>query len=429
MALNLNSLKDFFNSYNKVSKFIVGFSGGLDSTTLLHVMHAFELPVHAVHINHNLFKDSDIWEQHCKEFCKQQGINLSVEHLTIDKVTKKSIEELARNARYQSLFQFVGEQDALVTAHHKNDLAETLILQLMRGSGPPGLAAMQKDSTTKYGRQLRPLLDCSRDDILEYADNNSLKWIEDPTNQNTDFNRNYVRMEILPRLMERWPATLQTLSRVVELQANTLQCLRDLANVDLSKAKTDDSHVLNIGVLQTIHEVRLLNALRGWISNHAMRAPSKKLLEQIAKDIVYKQSTDTSPVQTWEDGEIRRYRDRLYLMKPLPEHDPSQVLKWNINQPLLIESLGLSLSRSDLEQNSVSIPPGTDMLTIRFRQGGERLKPFGKKHHRSLKNLFQEADLPPWQRDRIPLIYYQDELISVLGYWNASVNCETPNCA
>ena len=418
MTLNLNSLEIFFNRYRNISKFIVAFSGGLDSTVLLHVMHALDLPLQVVHTNHNLVEGSNVWERHCKDVCSKMGISLSVTQLHIEKLPQKSLEELARNARYQSLFQFVSKTDVLVTAHHKNDLAETLLLQLMRGSGPSGLAAMQQDTQTKYGQQLRPLLEYSRDELFEYAKQYSLKWIDDPTNQSTEFDRNFLRLEILPRLMERWPGTLETLSRVAELQSSTLKCLHDLAEIDLNDAKTGTTDVLNVEALQKLGPARLQNALRRWITAHAMRVPSKKRLEQITKDIVYKQKLETTPVQSWEDGEIRRYHDRLYIMVPLSKHDPEQVIQWNLNQSIYIESLDMKLSRSDLEQNSIQVPEGAESLTIRFRQGGERLKPIGNKQHRSLKNLFQEAEIPPWQRDRIPLIYYQDQLISVLGHWN-----------
>ena len=428
MPLNQSSVIKFFSNYTNILKFVVGFSGGLDSTVLLHIMHVLNLPLHAVYVNHNLFKGSDDWEQHCKNICGELDIPLSIENVEIKKVAQSSLEEIARNARYQALFKFVSEDDALVTAHHKNDLVETLILQLMRGSGPPGLAAMQKDSSTKFGRQLRPLLESTREDLIEYATENNLNWVEDPSNEFMEFDRNFVRKEILPRLISRWPGALQTLTRVAELQANTLLCLRDLADIDLDIAKTDSSDVLNVEKLQALDLERLLNTLRGWISNHAMRVPSKKILEQIVKDIVCKQNIETSPVQTWGDGEIRRYREGLYLMKPLSEHDPSQEINWNLNQSIFIESIGVSLTRSDLEQHSVEIPDGAEELTIRFRQGGERLKSIGSKHHRSLKNLFQEADVPPWERDRIPLLYYQNKLISVLGYWNASYKRETSNC-
>ena len=134
---------------------------------------------------------------------------------------------------------------------------------------------------------------------------------------------------------------------------------------------------------------------------------------------------DTSPLQTWKDGEIRRFRNRLYLMQPLKPHDASQVIRWKIDQPLFIESLNRTLLPKELVDADIAIPDGVDELIVRFRKGGERLKPIGNKQHRSLKNLLQEADIPPWERARIPLLFHNDKLISVLGYWNVGLGCET----
>jgi len=151
-----------------------------------------------------------------------------------------------------------------------------------------------------------------------------------------------------------------------------------------------------------------------------MRVPDKKSLDAIAANMVYRQDLKSSPVLAWKDGEVRRYRDRLYLIRPLSKHDPGQTFQWKVNRPLVIESLNRTLHFSELEQSGVALPDGVQELTVQFRRGGERLRLSGEKHHRSLKNLFQEGHVPPWERDRIPLVYYDGRLISVLGYWNAA---------
>lgn len=425
MALITTSIQQFFKRYPDTSKYVVAFSGGLDSTVLLHIMHELNLPMCAVHINHHLQQESDAWEQHCKHISGLWKIPFTAKHVQINKIPQKSLEESARDARYKILFELIGTQNCLVTAHHKNDLAETLLLQLLRGAGPAGLAAMSIEQNLLAGKHLRPLLEYTRTELLEYAKQHSLNWVEDLSNDLLNFDRNYLRKEIMPRLVERWPGALQTLSRVADLQADAISCLRELASLDLQSAKTKKSQILNVKALQNLSRARLNNALRGWIQDHEMRTPNKKLLDHIVKDIVIKEDVESSPVQTWEEGEVRRYRDQIYLMKPLSSHDPSQEYQWRIDRPLHIESLNRTLRPTDLDRHGVVLPEGTQELIVRFRSGGERLKPFGKKHHRSLKNLFQEADVPPWERDRIPLLYCEDQLISVLGYWNAAINCET----
>ncbi len=425
MTLIITSLQGFFKQFPDTSKYVVAFSGGLDSTVLLHVMHKLNLSLHAVHVNHHIERECDQWEQHCKRICESWDIQFSVRHVQINKIPQKSIEESARDARYKLLFEFLSARNYLITAHHKNDLAETLLLQLLRGSGPAGLAAMSTEQNLSLGKHLRPLLEYTRTELLDYAQHHSLNWVEDLSNESLDFDRNYLRKEIMPRLIDRWPGALQTLSRVADLQADAMGCLRELADLDLQTARTENSCELNLKAIQQLSRVRINNALRSWIQDHGMRVPNKKLLEHIVADIVNKEYLESSPVQTWVKGEVRRYRDHIYLMEPLSAHDPTQEYQWKIDLPLHIESLNRTLFPTDIERHGLKLPEGASELIVRFRSGGERLKPIGKKHHRSLKNLFQEAHVPPWERDRIPLLYYHDQLISVLGYWNAAINCET----
>lgn len=425
MALVVSTLQQVFSSFPHTSKYIVAYSGGLDSTVLLHIMHELQLSMHAVHVNHHLQHESDSWQQHCKNICESWEIPLSIEHVQSDKLSKNNIEERARNARYELLFEYLEEQHSLVTAHHKNDLAETLLLQLLRGAGPAGLAAMSSLRNAKMGKHLRPLLEFTRDELLDYANSQDLNWVEDASNDSLDFDRNYLRSRIMPSLLQRWPSALQTLARATELQADAMECLVVLADLDAETAKTEYSHILNVRALQQLSPVRVKNVLRAWIQAHAMRVPSRKLLSHICTDIVFKDEIETSPVQTWSEGEIRRYRDQLYLMAPISVHDAKQEFQWMINQPLHIKSLGRKLQLSDLDRYGIKLPHGVQQLKVCFRSGGESLKPFGSNHHRSLKNLFQEANVPPWERERIPLLYYKDQLVSVLGYWNAADFCET----
>lgn len=407
------------------SRYIVAFSGGLDSTVLLHAMRALDLPLHAVHVNHHLQPQSDRWEHHCKEICGAWNVAFSVRHVEIKKKPRKSIEEDAREKRYGELAEFVGVQDALVTAHNKNDLAETVLLQLLRGTGPAGLSAMAVEQNFSLGTHLRPLLGYTREELFEYAQQHDLHWVEDVSNESLEFDRNYLREEIMPRLVTRWPGTLQTLARAADLQAHATSCLQDLANLDIHAAATNDSRVLNVKALRELSYARLNNALRGWIRSHAMRVPNKKVLGHIATDIVYKKEPQSSPMQTWKEGEIRRYRDQIYLMRPLSEHHCDQEYQWKIHRPLHIISLDRVLRPADLDKYGVVLPENVREVTVRFRNGGERLNLFGKKRSKSLKKFFQEAGVPPWKRSRIPLLYHNDQLISVLGLWNAPVHCET----
>lgn len=425
MSLSVASLQSFFSSYQNLEKFYIAYSGGLDSTVLLHAMHAAKLPVHAVHVNHHLQQESDAWQQHCEEVCKSLSVPITVQHAQIEKVPQKSLEDSARDARYALLEELLDVNSAIVTAHHQDDLAETVLLQLLRGAGPAGLAAMPECKKLSSGFHLRPLLRYTRTELQGYASSHNLQWVNDPSNQLNDFDRNYLRNEVMPKLLERWPAAQLTLSRSAILQADALSCLSDLAKIDIQAAKTEHSQILDVSALQALSAVRLNNVLRFWIKSNDIRVPSRKVLQQIVADIVLKDEAQGSPQQTWKEGEIRRFRNHIYLMLPLKPHDVSQVFRWNIDQPLFIESLNRTLLPMELKDADISLPDGVNELTVRFREGGERLKPFGTKQHRSLKNLLQEADIPPWERARIPLLFHNDKLISVLGYWNVAHDCET----
>ncbi len=413
-------LQRFFEPLHSVSRYVIAFSGGMDSTVLLHGMNRLGLPLHAVHVNHHLQEECEQWQQHCHEVCRKWEIALTLAHAKVEKLAQQSIEENARQARYRLFSEQLGPHDALVTAHHKDDQAETLLLQLLRGAGPAGLASMGMCQKLACGMHLRPLLGFSRAELKEYAQQNSLVWVEDPSNHSPDFDRNYLRLEIMPRLVRRWPGALKTMSRAAGLQDEAMQCLRELASLDLLAAATDHSHILKVEVLQHLETARLKNALRGWMKSHDIRAPDKRLLDGVVENIVSRQDLKSSPVQAWTDGEIRRYRNRLYLLRPMPKHDPAQTFQWKVDRPLVIRSLNRTLHLSDLQQSGVAVPENVKELTVRFRRGGEKLRPVGEKHHKSLKNLFQEGSIPPWERDRIPLVYHDGRLLCVLGYWNAA---------
>jgi tRNA(Ile)-lysidine synthase len=425
MPLSTSLLLRFFSSYQKLAKFYVAYSGGLDSTVLLHVMHHAKLPVHAVHVNHQLQQNSDAWQQHCIEVCQAWQIPLTVKRANIKKIPQKSIEDSARQARYALLEEMLDSDSAILTAHHQDDLAETILLQLLRGAGSSGLAAIPESKKLTVGFHLRPLLPFTRAEIKEYAALHNLQWVEDPSNELCEFDRNYLRKEIMPKLLERWPAAQRTLARSASLQAEARICLQDLAEIDIQTTRTDQPQVLIVSALQQLGRERLNNVLRYWIKSFSMRMPSRKILQQIVADIVLKEGIDSSPVQTWKEGEIRRFRNQLYLMSPLKPHDSAQEFCWKVDQPLFIQSLERTLHPKLLKDNHLNLPDEVTELIVRFRKGGEQLKPFGSKHHRSLKNLLLEAGVPPWERSRIPLLYLNDKLISVLGYWSTTIDCET----
>ncbi|MCB1825603.1 MAG: tRNA lysidine(34) synthetase TilS [Candidatus Competibacteraceae bacterium] len=392
---------------------IVGYSGGLDSHVLLHLLATNRAcwpgrTLAAVYVDHGLQAASARWGEHCAHTCHELDIPFRVLRIDARPAPGESPEAAARRARYAALAAELGPDAALLTAHHRDDQAETLLLQLLRGAGPHGLAAMPTASRLGSGWLLRPLLDVDRSGLLAYALEHDLRWIEDVSNTDTDFDRNYLRHRILPLLRERWPAVARNLARSAQWCAETADWLDANADADLARVTTQRPDALHIPALQALGEPRQRNALRRWLRQLGLPVPDARQLRHILHDALTA-ARDRQPRVRWRGGEARRYRDTLYAMPPLPPHEPRQTLVWRANAdgypPLDLPGLGtLRLRATRGEGLRAELLAGVT-LTIRFRQGGERFRPVGRHHSQELKKLLQEAGIPPWERDRLPLIY------------------------
>ena len=427
------------------SHYIVAYSGGVDSHVLLQCCVVLNLPVRAIHIHHGLQTVADDWVEHCRTICKQLNVDLDVIHVDAKKQHRESPEESARKARYLGLQNGLSEGDCLLLGQHLNDQAETLLLQLFRSSGAAGLSAMPTQRVIGENIQLRPLLYFSRNDIVAYARENNLHWIEDPSNTDIAFDRNFLRAEILPLLETRWPEITTKLSSAANLQANNLLVMEDMAAIDLANVIRIDTPVsdlhfysvislLSISKLKKLSSARLLNVLRYWTSQSITFKTSvlktsitRNLLEELEQSFVYAQQ-DSKAVIIFSGYVFRKYQDTLYLLKSsLSKEAMMEVcnteLTWNPSQDLEIKSLAIKLERSQRTNTGASkterlkINLLKEQLTIRFRQGGEIFHPAKRKHSQRLKKLLQEENVPPWERDLMPLIYFNDELIAVVGLW------------
>jgi len=403
----LKKLQLFLSS----KKILIAYSGGLDSHALLHLASKMtDYSVRAIHVHHGLQKEADHWVDHCQQVCDVLNIPLQVEYLNLSKEKGESVEELARTARYTAFKKFVQADEVLLTAHHQNDQAETLLLQLFRGAGVQGLAAMPQISEFGIAHHARPLLNETRDSLEAYAKTHQLDFIEDPSNQDSRFDRNFLRNEIIPQLRNRWPSIDKTISRSAAIQAETKHMLDDIAEQDLLSIKenSQNDNTLLISGLQDFSDSRQKLLLRYWIQSNGFKTLSEKKLKHIFADVIDARD-DAQPLLAWNSAEIRRYQGRLYIMSPLLDHDSAQVISWHDPQkPLEIPLLALTLAALDLREI-------TEPVTVRFRQGGETLLHAKRGVTISLKNLLNEAEIPPWLRSRIPLIYQGDTLIIVVG--------------
>ena len=425
--LNPALLLEKLTSLSSFRKYLVAFSGGMDSHVLLYLLSKLnqqnpDLSVRAVHIHHGLQELADSWPKHCQGICDGLGVPLEIHYLDLNLESGDSLEAVARQGRYQALQGALQKDEVLLTAHHQRDQAETLLLQLFRGAGVQGLAAMPAvmgSNKSNKGVHIRPLLDESYQSLKDYAAENKLNFIEDPSNKDDSFERNFLRNQVLPQLRSHWQGLDKTLSRAAKIQSETKGLLDQMAEalrvdcVEYSDTKmvSHTSNTLSIQCLLSLPREKQKLLIRYWITEKGFFAPSQKKLRNILNEVLLAKK-DAQPLVTWQGVEIRRFNHQLYCDAPLIEHDNTQCLSWDGLAPLVVDSLGLTIRPTVLDD----IHRQDEPITIRFRQGGETLLLTNNNNKtQTLKKYLNEAGVPPWLRDRLPLIYCGDSLIKVIG--------------
>jgi tRNA(Ile)-lysidine synthase len=409
------------------SKYVIAYSGGLDSHVLLHCFKQISASVRAVHVHHGLQTVADDWVTHCKAVCEQLDIPMDVLYVDARQKPGTSPEEAARDARYQALHDNMAKDECLVTAQHLNDQAETLLLQLFRTASTAGLSVMPARREFGDHVHIRPLLSFTRAELETYASENDLHWIEDPSNQDVAYDRNFLRKDIIPLLESRWPQVSLQLSKVSELQSSNLQVLEDMAAIDLASTVSAPGYRLKVSVfevmsmlsidrLKKLTTARLMNLLRYWIISTINQQPTRNLLEEIQSSLINSQQ-DANPEIAFSGHSFRKFQGNIYLLKVNDISVPKDKLDWIPASPLIISDLKIQLTAAGSETEGLTKELLQKSLTVSFRQGGEKFHPAGRRHSQSLKKLLQEANIPPWERDVIPLVYLGDELVAVAGLW------------
>lgn len=399
----------------------VAYSGGLDSTVLLHALaRAIADRAHyrmrAAHVDHQLHPDSASWREQCGRVAQSLRVEFVPLLVNVTASADLGVEAAARAVRYAALREILKPNEVLLTAHHADDQLETMLMALMRGAGLRGLSGVPAVQIFGGGWLARPLLDFGRAELEEWAHAERLQWLNDPSNENASFDRNFLRHRVLPALRERWPAAAHSATRSTAHLREAGRLLDVLAAADLETVAIGSC--LGMARLANLAPARRRNLLRHWIRQQGMRVPSTRKLATIERDLLIARE-DRLPCVEWDGVQVRRHRGLLHCMRPLPPFEPADALSWNVSQVLeLPAQLGRLRAQRDATAGlaAARLP---DALQVQFRQGGEELQPAGDAHHRKLKKLLQDARVLPWWRDRVPLIYAADRLVAVGDLWIA----------
>jgi tRNA(Ile)-lysidine synthase len=410
----LSGLNQFSNS----KKFWIACSGGMDSIVLLHLFYSnknkISQGIEVLYVNHGLQKEADDWGEFCKLQCQQYGIPFTQLKITESCPKGESIEAWAREKRYALIDEVMNKNDVLFTAHHQDDQIETFFLQALRGAGPRGLASMPLIKKRGDTLHARLLLNYSRDDLKHYAENNKLTWQDDKSNSDSRYDRNYFRHKLAPVIEERWPAYRETISRLINNQKEYRALLDEVASADIKLAQYKNIKSLDLEVVKKLSLERQKNLVFVWLKELKLKTPGSKNIEKIISDVICS-TTEQSPCVNWTNVEVRRYKNILYASKIMTEHDINTEHVWKPESVLNILDETL-VAKSELGKGISKLKTKGADFVVRFRQGGEKIRPNDSSHSKTVKQLFQEKAVLPWLRDRIPLIYINGELAVIPGF-------------
>lgn len=387
----------------------MGLSGGLDSVCLLHLLanseHAFS--VEAVHVHHGLSPNADAWAAHCEALCSSLELPCSVVKVQVPRDSGLGLEAAARAERYKA-FERV-QADAWLLAHHQDDQAETVLLQLLRGAGVQGLSAMAVERALANGvSAFRPLLGVSKASLREYAERNQLTWVEDESNADAHYDRNFLRLNILPALEQRFPAAKQVLARSAQHLAESAQLLEEVAQDDAVHAVK--SGRLDLAFLSQLSQARATNLLRFWLSSVTPLPLTTARLQNAMRQLLNAKQNALISIKLGQ-GYLHRYQGEAWF-EPGTQQTEAFDLPWqgetNLQLPHgtlhFVETIGQGLAVDKIDKKG---------WHIRSRQGGERIKIDPKRPTRTLKHWLQDANIPPWQRESLPLLLWKDTLVAV----------------
>ncbi len=400
---------------------VLGLSGGIDSVSLLHILAELSVPlrfsVRAVHINHGISPNAADWANFCRQLCEQLGIPVAVEKVDISAFRHLGPEGAARAARWSALRRH--QADFLLLAQHRDDQAETLLLQLLRGAGPAGLSGMAAgtfftDALSGQARVLRPMLELSRADIENFVQRRALEWVEDESNSNVELERNFLRHRVLPAIVNRHAHATRVMARSAGILAEAAELLDTLGRQDIAPLEKDGG--LDLPGLRALGDARARNALRAYCNQRGIPLPGYSRIREIWKQIQEPRKDGNICVE-WNGYALQRYRARIFIERQRAEKSPQQdPVSWNGEACLPLMALHGFLNFRPEEGRGLSVEKlRSAAVTVRLRRGGERLRIDPRRPRRTLKNLWQEKGVPPWLRERQPLLYCGEQLVCVPG--------------
>jgi len=406
------SFQDNLKQNNANLEILLGLSGGLDSCVLLHLLAnmqtQLDFKLKAIHVHHGLSSSADDWLNFCKQKCKLLDIEFDAVKVKINEKGSLGIEGEARELRYEAIKK--KQKGVVALGHHQNDQAETLLLQLLRGSGLKGLAGMPEfDEERKFWR---PMLNIKKELLEKYASENDIKYIKDESNEDINFDRNFIRKKVLPLIESRYPASIETISRSATNISEGHQINELLALDDSKNVMSDDGSHLLIENLNKLPNLRAINLIRWWLSFNDLLMPSKKNVEELFRQVKLIKKDTSLNLKISNDRSIRAFDDKLLIVSIMNDL-PSYHFKWAGQEEIELPNKS-KLHFVKTKKGGLSLSKlGAKSLYIKSRTGGEKLKSFPDQPSRSLKYLFQKADIPHWERDQVPLVYANEQLVAV----------------
>ena len=394
-----DAITDDFPTQEAQGAIIVGLSGGLDSVVLLHILTASQIiskrGLRAVHVHHGLHPDADAWATHCQRVCAELAVPLTIVRIEVERDSGHGLEAAARKARHAAFEAELRDEEVLALAHHRDDQAETFLLRALRASGPDGLGAMRAWRRFGRGWLWRPLLEVPRSELLAYAEQHGLRWIDDPSNADTDLDRNFLRHRVLPLLRERWPQADAAFARSAALSAETSELLVEGDALALAAVRTLDAHTLSRCALRALPSARRARVLRLWTAALDLPPLPAEGITRI-EDELLEARADAEPEFAWQGAAVRAWRDLLHADRPRLPLPSDWQTAWDGSTPLRLPT-GDALALQGA--SGFDVP-----LRAHARQGGERITLPGRAHSHALKHVLQELDVPPWVRERLPLL-------------------------